>query len=230
MELKDKEEVQQRWTWAPKPTSRPTHPPSLGPGYQLIQWKQAVNAVQIELTEDIPSECHDHDYEVALNAVANLGSHFFLSATSSNKDKLDDDKCPEVLVFASIGGHKVTYLVSNEEHMNSYFRVHLLGKASLKEIVKAERNANAVDDSDYDLTKNSCIHYAGDISRGLAFDETPKLAEFLIENLLMDDGLIEIARKNINLGGIRVLHNYVLSKGNFDQYVKDMVFSQLNIK
>ena len=197
---------------------------------EIVQWEQAVNAVQIELIKDIPSECHDHGYEVALNAVVKHGSHFFLSATSSNKDNLNDDKCPKALVFASIDGRKVTYLVSNEDQMNGYFRVHLLGKASLKEIIKAESNANAVDDSAYDLTKNSCIHYAGDISRGLEFDETPELAEFLIENLLMDDGLIDIARDNINFGGLHVLSNYVLTRENFNQYVKDMVFSQLNIK
>ena len=74
------------------------------------------------------------------------------------------------------------------------------------------------------------IHYAGSISRALEFEETPELADFLIESLLRDDGLFHMAGQNIGMGGLGVISKYVTGKEKFDQYVKDIVLSQLNIK
>ena len=93
----------------------------------------------------------------------------------------------------------------------------------------AERSVEAVQDKDYDLTSNSCINYAGRIWRALRLDETKELANFLVENLIENDWFLTIARQKYSAGGLRVLA-FVTGKGSFENFVKDVVYSQLNIK
>jgi hypothetical protein len=163
--------------------------------------------------------------------VALRGSHFFLSATASNKKELDlNDKCPDTLVFASIDEEKVTYRVPNDVKLDHFFHSHPLGTATLKDIIDAEDAVKAVDDSDYDLLKNSCVHYAGSIWRELKFEETHELADFLIENLLRDDGLLDIAHQKVAMGGLRVLSKHLVNEDTFEKYVKETVISQLVIQ
>ena len=207
----------------PKPKPRPS-------SSEVRKWEQNEKAIKMKIN-DIPSECYLHKFDVAINSVALRGSHFFLSATASDKKTLDlDDKCPNTLLFASIDGKKVMYHVPKDESFDDFFYTHRLGTATLKDIIDAEQKVKAVDDSDYDLTKNSCVHYAGSIWRELQFDETPELADFLIENLLRDDGLIDIAHQKVAMGGLRVLSKYLIDEDSFENYVKETVVSQLVIQ
>jgi hypothetical protein len=102
---------------------------------------------------------------------------------------------------------------------------------SLEKIIDAESVVEPVDDSKYDLTKNSCFHYAGSIWRELGFHETNELATFLVQNLIKDGGFINVARDKVKVGGLRVLATY-MAGGDivFEKYVNDTVFSQLNIE
>ena len=237
---------------APKPTPRPTPKPVSKPkprpkprpspskpkpkpkprpsSSEVRKWEQNEKAIKMKIN-DIPSECYLHKFDVAINSVALRGSHFFLSATASDKKTLDlNDKCPNTLLFASIDGKKVMYHVPKDESFDDFFYTHRLGTATLKDIIDAEQKVKAVDDSDYDLTKNSCVHYAGSVWRELQFDETPELADFLIENLLRDDGLIDIAHQKVAMGGLRVLSKYLIDEDSFENYVKETVVSQLVIQ
>ena len=217
----------------PRPIRRPTKPaykPRPKPRPKADKWKNIIHADEINTKEDIPSDCLENDYNVELNAVSDdeEGTHFVLAAKVSPEKKSYNDKCPEFLTFTSIDEQKFTHSVHDSAKFNEQSSF-LLGKASLKEIVDVERSVEAIKDSKYDLTNNSCIHYAGRISRGLHFDETHDLATFLIDNLLKDDGILTVARNYKAAGGLRVL-SYATGKGNFEDFVKETVYSQLNIK
>ena len=191
--------------------------------------KEAINANDIDLALDVPLKCYENDYNVKVNAVDNDGPHFFLTAIASN---VDIKHCPNVLVFTSIGGKKITYNVPDEAVFNDYSSFWL-GKATLEEIMIAEQLAEPIQDVDYDLTKNSCIHYAGKISRALKFEETPELADFLIQNLLKDDGLARVALDTEDTAVLKFLNFFTGEKSNgsiLKKYVEETVFSQLNIK
>ena len=64
--------------------------------------------------------------------------------------------------------------------------------------------------------------------RNLQLDETVALGDFVVENLLRDDAFLDMAEKHAAKGGLRVISKFV-SKDTYKQYVKDLVFSQLNI-
>ena len=196
-----------------------------------MEWKDSINAVEIKMAE-VPGKCLLRDYNLFLNAFLDKGSHFFsVAIASEDEDKaLDYKECPNALAFASIEGYKVTYLIPNEEDLKTGFNSFSLGKATLGNIIQAESSAEPVDDSKYDLTSNSCVHYAGRIWRGLKFDETAELADFLTENLLRDDGFLDIARNKVEQGGFRILSKYAMGEGKFEEFVKNTVLSQLYIK
>jgi hypothetical protein len=168
---------------------------------------------------------------MALNALIRHGSHFFLTATASSNNPVDAPECPKVIAFASVYGEKAAYLVKKNKMMNDYTHNHYLGKATLEKIIDAESVVEPVDDSKYDLTKNSCVHYAGSIWRELGFHETNELATFLVQNLIENGGFINVAREKVKVGGLRVLATY-MAGGDivFEKYVNDTVFSQLNIE
>ena len=152
-----------------------------------------------------------------------------MTATNTNMDS--DSICPRVLILTSIEERKVVYSVPNEGFIGN-IESHILGKATLGEIIKAEESVEPIKDEYYDLTENSCIHYAFHISRALKMEETPEVADFLIRNLLKDDGLIKVAKEKLNSGGLRIL-NYAAgigADGMIEKFVKDTVFSQLDIK
>ena len=164
---------------------------------------------------------------MALKAIDDDGVHFLLTATASNSVSVPSDKCPEILAFASIESKKVTYM---SLHGFGDYNSHWLGTASLKDIIEAESSVDPVDDSEYDLTHNSCAHYAQAIWRKLKFEETHDLADFLIENLLHNDGLLALAHQKVAVGGLRVLSKFKSDEDLFKKYIKETVNSQLNIK
>ena len=222
--------------YTPAPTSPPTPRPSRKPKKpspskpKADKLRDATHSIKIDLAQDISSKCLAQSYDVALKAIDDDGVHFLLTATATDQDESDFTQCPKALAFASVYGKKVTYLVQETELMERLSHAHLLGKATLKDIIKAADDAEAVDDSKYDLTKNSCIHYAGNIWRGLEFEETDELANFLIQNLLSDDRFLNIAREKVQFGGLRVLSKFMTDNVMFEKYVQDTVYSQLNIK
>ena len=223
--------VTSRPTPHPTPrTPRPTPKPKTRSRPKADKWKNIIQADEINMEEDIPSDCLGNDYSVELNAVSDddEGTHFALAAKLSSEKNSFNDKCPEFLTFTSIDEQKFTHSIHDPTKFNKN-NSFLLGKASLKEIMDVERSVEAIKDSKYDLTKNSCIHYAGHIWRGLRFDETHDLATFLIDNLLKNDGILTVARHKRAAGGLRVL-SYVSGKGSLEDFVKELVYSQLNIK
>jgi hypothetical protein len=73
-------------------------------------------------------------------------------------------------------------------------------------------------------------HYAQSLWRHLKFEETSELAQFLVDSLLRDDGLVNYAKQSLGNGGMGVLSKYVADQGMFENYVKHTVVSQLEIK
>eukprot|EP00956_Cyclotella_meneghiniana_P028140 scaffold64935_cov31-Cyclotella_meneghiniana.AAC.2 len=216
---------------APRPAPRPASRPSW-PSTAVVNWKTSINAKEIDSKEDIPSTCLENYYDVELKSIANDkdGAHFFLSASVHKREKTSNENCPQFFAFASRDEKKRIYHIPDFSVGNGYrYSSYLFGKVTLKAIMDAESSVEAVQDKDYDLTGNSCIHYAGRIWRALHLDETNELANFLVENLLKNDGFLTIARQKYSAGGLRVL-SFVKGKGSFENFVKDTVYSQLNIK
>ena len=97
--------------------------------------------------------------------------------------------------------------------------------------------APAPDEVGYDFERNSCVHYAGNIWRAIqaedgtaAVKETSELAEFIINNVVDDDGFIELVKKKENVGGFRASAMLAVGgKAGVKSYVADLVYGQLNI-
>ena len=210
--------------FVPRPTNSPTRS-------AIMTWKDAVNANEIDTTTDIPSACLDNDYDVELKTTDGDGAHFVLTASvSPGENTSDNEICPKLLAFASIDEKKRVYSVPDIAMLVGHsYSSYYFGKASLKAIFDVESSVEAVKDSKYNLTSNSCAHYAQNIWRGLHFDETNELASFLVDNLLKEDGLLTVAAGKLSAGGLRVM-SYAAGKGSFSDFVKDTVYSQLIIK
>lgn len=187
--------------------------------------KRAVNATDVN-PSDIHTTCRVKEYKLGLYSFVGQSSHFFLAATKT--DGNIEDHCPAVLVFASLQGQKIIISITQQDLINVLH--HSLGTARLGEILEAESKVSAVDDSDYDLTRNSCAHYAQHLWRRLGIQETPGLAVFLIDKILSDGGLVEYAQQTKQHGGLRVLSHLSGDKNAFEQYVKNTVLSQLDIE
>lgn len=183
----------------------------------------------MNLSTAISTKCLNRSYEVAFNSVIKNGSHFFLTAFPSTKENISTPECPS-LAFASINGEKVVYSMDDTQVLKTSTQSHWLGNTSFKNIIEAEASVEAVHGSKLDLTKNSCIHYAGSIWRAIGFEETTELANFLIDSLLREDGLLSVARQNTDIGGLAILSRYAMGTKKFEQFVKDTVLSQLHIK
>ena len=91
----------------------------------------------------------------------------------------------------------------------------------------AEDKALPIEENDYDLSNNTCAHYAIGIAGSLGFKRTPGVAEFIVENLLNDDSFLTIAQGKIWDGGLRILS--VAGKSGLQKFTKDLVSSQLDI-
>eukprot|EP00956_Cyclotella_meneghiniana_P017269 scaffold27964_cov59-Cyclotella_meneghiniana.AAC.2 len=136
-------------------------------------------------------------------------------------------ECPSVIAFASIGGIKKFFEVN--EDMDDELSKYSLGEFALSDILAAEKEANAIDDTKYDLSKNTCVHYARDIWRSLGVKETQKIANFLVTNLIGSDEFIEFAKKKH--GGLHAVMSFAIGgKRYLENYVRTIVTSQLNIE
>lgn len=174
----------------------------------------------------IDAKCNDQLYGVSLYYTE--GPHFFLGA--SHADDVGDD-CPAFIAFASFGGKKMKAALKDTQlFLNKDVPVHHLGDALLEEILKAENAAEALDTTSYDLATNNCVHYAVGISRPLEFAETTELATFIIENTVNDGNFEAMAKENDYSGGLRYLAAKAIGGTDMmEDFVEDMVYSQLNI-
>jgi len=180
-------------------------------------------------SDDIPPSCKDLDYDVALYAIEN--PHFSLVATlnevaSATATALD---CPEIIAFNSLSGEKKIHFV--DESLAQDIPHHKFGAAKLGSILKAEEKAKPIQDSEFDIATNNCVHFAASIWRQLGFKEDAELAQFLIENIVGDghthnflDGLHSTASSR------RALAAHALGTDALTDYFADVVYSELNIQ
>lgn len=90
------------------------------------------------------------------------------------------------------------------------------------------KKVEAVPKEEYDYSTNGCAHYAQRIWRPLGFDETDALANFFVENVVEDFRAVERAHKSKR--GLRALASFALGgKGGFKDYVKGIVYDQLEV-
>jgi hypothetical protein len=170
---------------------------------------------------DISSTCNTQMYNVGLLNVP--GPHFLIAATfTGDRNSI----CPSSIVFASVEGKKHKTIISHEDIAN--LPIHNLGTANLKDLLEAEKAAAAIDEDAFDFATNTCVHYAGQISRTIGFSETDELATFIIQNTVKDDEFEVLARSY--WGGFRYLAASALGgKKVLEDHVKDIVYSQLRI-
>lgn len=175
------------------------------------------------ITEDLPLECNDRYYDLSLYAIS--GSHFFIGGTIDGVGEGDIAReCPFELALASIDGDKKVFKV--EESMEGLSNHHL-GKFVLRDILNAEKGVAAISDAEYDLSRNTCVHYAQAIWRALGAKETKKLADFLIKNL---SGSEFISMASAKAGGHGAIASLAIGgQSAFKYYVKNLVTSQLKI-
>ena len=156
-----------------------------------------------------------------------FGSHFFIGGIATDVGPKDEEDtsindCPSSIAFVSIDGEKKIFDV--KESMDGLIK-YSLGTFELDDFLKAETKATSIDNAEYDLSSNACVHYAQGILR---FLETKELADFLVTNIVGSDEFIEMARKKA--GGLRAIASLAIGgKGALWYYVKDVVTSQLDI-
>ena len=168
---------------------------------------------------DLSVSCDEQEYDVGLIAVP--GPHFLIASTQG-----DQQNCPPAIVFASIEGEKKKVILSPQVMAN--FPIHHLGTAQLQHILDAEKSADAIAIHDFDLATNSCVHFAGKISRRLGFPETDELATFIIEHALGDPDFEKLAKSYS--GGFSYLAAKVAGgEEALKDRLKDIVYSQLRI-
>jgi hypothetical protein len=139
---------------------------------------------------DIPTECGDEMYDMALYALP--GPHFILAGTKSLDSSSVNPICPKSIAFSTMDGGQIgkKQIVSPYMEDIKDLPKHTLGVAALTDILKAEENAEAIDEASYDVLKNNCIHYASSIWRRLGFDETEDLGNFLVQSIIIDEDLL----------------------------------------
>lgn len=180
------------------------------------------------ISATVPAECRDVPYRVSL--AVRSGPHFFLSAERNPEEDESNginEACPSNVAFSSYNGRKKSVMVFEDDLRD--LPSHVLGTAALGDIIEAERTVRPLED-DYDIAVNSCAHYAGRIWRGLGFEETADLADFIVENAVEDEHFEDVARSHPTAGGRRVLA--ALGNGGrraLRKYWKGVVYSQLNI-
>ena len=168
---------------------------------------------------DISAECDEEMYDMALYALP--GPHFILAGTKSLD--LVPSICPKSIAFST--GRMGKKIVSPYIEDIKELPKHALGVATLTDVLSAEENADAFDETSYDLLTNNCVNYASRIWRRLEFDETEDLANFLIHNIIVDEAQLEkLASKH---GGRRLL-NTMFNKG-LEKFWKNVVYSQLHL-
>ena len=191
--------------------------------------KDSVITEEDKSEKSIAKECHDKVYEVTVHALE--GPHFAIAATLPNDTKSTGmNHCPSAVGFYSKDGEKHHYVAyDGHEEYDSVDEIKL-GSAKLADFFKAEEDATPIDESTYDFTSNSCVHYAGDIWRRLKVDETKELAEFIINNVVNDDSLKVLLKEREDIGSFRTTAMLAIGgKPAMRSFISDIVYEQLHI-
>jgi len=164
----------------------------------------------IILKENVPAECMDEVYDMSLVVVPT--PHFFLLGVK--QDAEENKGCPPSIMLNSISGqkHMVAVVTADMAHLP----MQAMGTAFLDDIIEAEANAEAIEDSLFDVFTNSCVHYAGSIWRSIGLNEDG-LSNFIIEHIVNDSNIAQHAKNRggaqalaaVEIGGHRALKKYV---------------------
>jgi hypothetical protein len=176
------------------------------------------------MKEDIPAECDDEMYDMALYALP--GPHFILAGTKSLDSSSVNPICPKSIAFSTMDGGQIgkKQIVSPYMEDIKDLPKHTLGVAALADVLEAESGAEAIDAESFDFATNNCVHYASSVWRRLGFEETDDLANFLVHNIIIDEAhLKEMMSKQ--LGGRRLIE--AMSHEGHEEFVKNVVYSQL---
>jgi len=167
----------------------------------------------------IDDACLDEEYTVSL--LAFRSPHFVLGAFSPHEN------CPNV-AFDSVNGDKRRVQFSSEDANIVAF--HHVGKASLRALLESEKQVDGLDPITYDMTTNSCVHYAVNIWRPVKITESVELAEFVIENIVGDPNIEILAADFVRarrLGAVRYLAARAIGGSKlFREKLEELVYSQ----
>ncbi len=174
--------------------------------------------------EDIPTECDDEMYDMALYALP--GPHFILAGTKSLDSSSVNPICPKSIAFSTMDGGQIgrKQIVSPYIEDIKDLPKHTLGVAALADMLEAESRAEAIGDESFDWATNNCVHYASSIWRRLGFDETQDLGNFVVHNIIIDEAQLEEMMSK-QLGGRRLIE--AMSHEGHEEFVKNVVYSQL---
>lgn len=173
--------------------------------------------------EELPTHCADKTYNVDLLYIQ--GPHFLLVGTLGHEANRELT-CPEVVAFASVAADKVSFSFNRNDLMHK-FTSHKLGTASLDQLFDAEETAKSISESEFDLEKNTCVHYAGNLWRALGIDETNELASFLSDNIVSDPTFAKMWKRKPGAAGYLAAN--LGGKAALQYYVESTVNAQLNI-
>ena len=176
--------------------------------------------------------CLDEVYDVTLVAIPPM-PHFFISAVRRDADegKHQQDGCPSNVGMDSANGIKKKFVVFENDRND--IQSHVLGSASLRDILQAEEDAAPLSVTEYDLSTETCAHYAQRISRSLDIAETNELAQFFISNIIENADVDKLKKMlpKAGKGGIRALAAIAKGgKGGVLRHFHKLVYSQLDIK
>lgn len=105
-----------------------------------------------------------------------------------------------------------------------------LWSTQLADFLEAAEDAQPIAHSDYDFTENNCVHFARHVWHSLGIPETKELAEFIINNVVNDDGLKDLLEEYGDAGSFRTSAMIAIGgKRAMRQFTSDTVYEQLHI-
>jgi hypothetical protein len=112
-------------------------------------------------SDQIPLACYGNNYDLSFFATSTL-----VEPAKARKGCLDK------IGFASNNGKKKKkiFIVDDVHKEGMDVMKHSSGVVTLGDLLNADEGLKALKDAEYDLTKNSCVNYAGAIWRSLRFD------------------------------------------------------------
>ena len=194
-----------------------------------MNFKDEVHPDEVEI-DGIIEECGDKVYDVTLYAFE--GPHFAIAATLPKVENDDENFCPSAFgVFSEDGEMHYEVAYPNDYNGELIPRDEIkLGSAQLDDFLKATGDVKPIADSDYDFTTNSCVHFAQGIWRGVGVAETTELAEFIINNVVNDNGLKELLEEYGDTGSFRTTAMLAIGgKSATKHFISDVVYDQLAI-
>ena len=152
------------------------------------------------------------------------GPHFFLVNV---KEDASVDGCPPNVALDSSKGEKWKSVMMPEDADN--LPMVEMESATLGEILEAEQAAEPLRDSEYDLTRNSCVRYGIRIWRQLGFKETHEMASFIVDNLVGSEYFQTIIKNHVASGGFSAYLAHFMGKSAFKSYFTYVVYRELDV-